>query len=404
MARLPDPDGALAAALLHHAALGGDLPLAARAGLTTGGRGRRMAGPAEADKAASRGLQLLEHLPPEVRLELEIPLLRVAVFARIDRRARRDLDVALSRAILTAQAAGRSDQQTIGFHLLATIAWREQNFARAEETTLRAAEVATASDPATHASGLATTSRCLALLERSMPRAVAMAFEARAVADRHGLEVPEVYWALSTAHHFRGDVDAARVAGEQAVVMYQKIDEHWPHAMCLIELAMIEFECGRLAEARRFAEQAIPVTEKLGAGSEGPFALALAALIDYAEARPDAAARLDRALAALEEVDARSLLAYALDAAAELDLAAGRHREAERRAQRALIAAQAVERGSEIARARALLLKIARSQGDRAATERLAAALTEDPPDEAAVGARAKRLVEESLRTKRRSA
>jgi tetratricopeptide (TPR) repeat protein len=215
--------------------------------------------------------------------------------------------------------------------------------------------------------------------------------------------VPEVYWALSTTHHFRGDVAAARAAGEQAVVMYEKIDEHWPHAMCLIELAMIELECGRLAEARRFTEQAIPVADKLGAGSEAPFALALLALIDYAELRPDAQARLDRALAGLEEVDARSLLAYALGAAAELDLAAGRYPEAERRAHAALTAAQAVERGSEVARARALLLKAARSRGDRAESQRLATALTEDPPDEAAVGARAKRLVEESLRVKRRT-
>jgi hypothetical protein len=403
MGRLPDSHGAQAAALLHHAVLGGDLLLAARACLAAGDRSLKVAGPAEAEKAAARGLQLLDHLPSEARLDLEIPLLRVAVFARTDGRIRRDLDAALSRAILAAQAAGRSDRQALGLDLLATLSWREQDYVRAEQSTLRAAEVAHSTDPMTYAKTLATTSRCLTLLERAMPRAVGMAFEARSVAQRHGLEVPETAWALCMAHHFRGDEVQARLAGEQAVAVYQRIEGHWQKSMCLLELAMIGLEAGRFAEARECAAQVGPLAEKAGAGSEGPFAAALTAIADYAEGKASVTERLRAALCALEEVDAKSLLCYALNAAAEVDLDAGRYEGARTLAARALAAAETVERGSEICRARAILMRAALGLGDRNEAKRLASILLEDPPDEAVVGARAKRLVERSLMTLRRS-
>ncbi|MGZ3443710.1 MAG: AAA family ATPase, partial [Polyangia bacterium] len=271
LGRASDPDAALAGDRAHHAAIAGDFVTAARACLAAGERCLRVFAQAEGDKMAARGLSYLDRVPIEVRLALEIPLYKVAVYADNARAATRELESQISRAVLQAEAAGHSDVAQLGFHLLAMLQWRADALSRAQDWTLLSAEKARTADPATAARGLATTSRCLALLGREMPRAVAMALEADALARTHNLEIPEVPWALGMAYHFSGEIELALATHEQALVLHQRLQDHWAECVCLIGLAMVELEERRYAAARERCRQLAPVAAKLGSGSEAPF-------------------------------------------------------------------------------------------------------------------------------------
>jgi hypothetical protein len=96
------------------------------------------------------------------------------------------------------------------------------------------------------------------------------------------------------------------------------------------------------------------VALKLGEGSEGPFAAALAALARHGAGE---AAPVDACLQQLQDADARAFLSYACNTLAELELEAGRAEAAAAAARRALEVARSVDRKSEIALALALLVE-----------------------------------------------
>lgn len=361
LAETPDPDRALAAERAHHAALAGDFAAAARACLAAGNRCLRLFASAEAATMAARGRSYLDRVPSDVRLELEMPLLRVAVFA--EHAGARSLESAIADAIQHAESAARTAEAQLGLHLLAMLAWRAEDVSRAREVTLRSAEVARASDPATTARALATTSRCLAMLDRDMPRAYALALEADELAQRHKLELPEVPWALGMMYHYNGEHARAVAAHERAVQINQRVQDHWGACMCLLELAAIAIEEGDWAEARRRCQQLAPAAAQLGGGSEAPLGVALDALAGYGLDEPGAADALERALATLRSLDAKSLVSYVCNAAAEIDLAAGRHELARARAADARAAAALVERTSEMALADAIACRVGDGDG-----------------------------------------
>src|SRR5207302_6009207 len=134
-----------------------------------------------------------------------------------------------------------------------------EDIGRARELSIRSAEASRAADPATTARALATTSRCLAMLEREMPRALAMALEADTLARRHALEIPEVPWALGMMHHFAGELEQARAAHARAVTMNRDAQDHWAECMCLFDLAAIALEERRFDEARAHCQAVQPV-------------------------------------------------------------------------------------------------------------------------------------------------
>jgi hypothetical protein len=100
-------------------------------------------------------------------------------------------------------------------------------------------------------------------------------------------------------------------------------------------------------------------------GSEGAVADALEAVARVASAIPGADEHLERATARLRDVDAKGMLAYVLAASADLDRAAGRLGEAHGHAIAALAAAEAVQRRTLAAAARASLAELALDRGDR---------------------------------------
>jgi hypothetical protein len=143
-------------------------------------------------------------------------------------------------------------------------------------------------------------------------------------------------------------------------------EDHWAECEGMMTLVQIELDEGRPHRALSRCGELQRVAAKMGEGSEGPAAEALEALARVAAGEPEVA-RLDRALGLLREIDAKGMLAYILTHAASLDLAAGRTAAARERAQEALGAAQAVDRRTQVALARAVLGQAALAERDAVA-------------------------------------
>jgi hypothetical protein len=164
-------------------------------------------------------------------------------------------------------------------------------------------------------------------------------------------------------------------------------------------MAMVELETRAFAAARARCERLAPVAARLGAGSEAPFGRALGALAAYGLDERQGAAAVEAAATELRDIDAKSLLAWTRNAAAEIDFAAGRFAAARAHAAAARTAAVAVDRPSEVALADALAARAAAAAGDGQAAAQHAAAL--DSVDSAYLSARARRHVAAALAFKR---
>ena len=110
---------------------------------------------------------------------------------------------------------------------------------------------------------------------------------------------------------------------------------------------------------------AIVAAKIKGEGSEGAVANALLALANYQLQQIGADAALEPAIATLQQVDAKRMLAYVLIGAAQVHLECDRPLLATARAEAALEAAQTVDRPTEIALAWAILIQGALALGDR---------------------------------------
>ena len=175
--------------------------------------------------------------------------------------------------ILDAQHAGLSAEVAVGFNLLSFRHHQDGNYAAAHEDTLRAAEAGRQQDPATVAKSLGNTGRCLALIEREVPRAESMLNEAQALAARSGVELIDIPWGLGLIRAFAGEYDEAARLLESAVRLAQHCS-HWAECEGLQRLALIELERGN-AKCRRARSADRNSGGQDGRGSEAPFAAML---------------------------------------------------------------------------------------------------------------------------------
>ncbi len=390
-----DPDGALAGDVARHAALAGDSALAATACTAAAERALRLFALPEAAELAERGQQHLSRLPRPTALPLAIALLRVYIYATQGRRRNRELVTELGRLVGEARGAGLHPQVQLGLHLLAVLVEEEGRPAEAARHTLQAVEDARGADPATAVRALANTGRCLAQLEREPARAEVLLLEARALAERIGLEVIDIPWGLGLLHNHVGEEAAAVAELERAVAIAAREREHWSQAQCLIRLASIDLDAGRSEAARARCRELRPLASRLGEGSEGAVAAALDALAGLLAREAGADDRLEEALEAVRAVDTKGLLAFVLNAAAEHDLGAGRIAAARSRAREALEAASAVGRRSHMALARALLARVALAEGDRPSAAEHFEAVAGDLAAPRCLSARARAAVED---------
>ena len=114
-----DPDGTISLELAHHASLGGDAALAARACVAAGTRCLRVFANAEAYTHARRGLRLVEQLPDPERVKLRIELEQISLGARWPE----DPDAESTRIEALAEEAldaGCPEHARLGFTLVST--------------------------------------------------------------------------------------------------------------------------------------------------------------------------------------------------------------------------------------------------------------------------------------------
>jgi ATP/maltotriose-dependent transcriptional regulator MalT len=177
---------------------------------------------------------------------------------------------------------------------------------------------------------------------------------------------------VGVIHHFLGDLDEAVRELSETMAIARGDEDHFRASVSLTHLAMIALERGEWSLAIARAAELTAIAEKLGDGSEGPFARATEAIARRRAGEAEADRLVEVALANLRAIDSKGHLAYALTHAAEIDLSEGDHANAARRAQEALAAACTVNRASEAAVARCLLGRAAFAAGRRKeAAERL---------------------------------
>lgn len=389
-----DPDGTLAGDVAHHAALGGDAALAARASVTAGERSLRVFAFAEATELVRRGIEHARALDGPERVRLHMALLRVAVGARHSPGRAAELDEELRALVAEARSLGLIDEEAVGYGLLSTLNYAHEEFGRVHETSVRAAEtlqdgeVDPVSDPAVAARTLAHAGACLASIERDMRRAEALLRKAESLAERAGgVEVSDVSLGFGAVRRFAGDHEEAVGHLERGLRLARRAGDHFLACELLSLLVMLELDAGAPGPALARCRELKPVAEKLRGGSEAPYARALeaAARYDLAEREgPDDLAgdgvpgALADALDGLRRLDASRKLAYVLTAAAGTELSAGRPGRARERAAEAFRLARVVDHRSGIARAGALRVRSLLVLDEVAQAEEMLDALREE--------------------------
>jgi DNA-binding SARP family transcriptional activator len=359
----PDPDGTVALELAHHAALGGDAAMAARACLNAGKRCLQVFANAEAYAHARRGLRLAEELPDRERLKLRIELEQVSVEAQ-----RPDDPEAACKRIETlaeeALDAGFAEHAQLGFTLVSYLRWHRGSVRDAHRLSVRAELASRGRDEHGRAVGVAEAARCLLILERDIAQAEAMMFEARALSERSG----ESAWALSDAsgllHLHAGALGEARIQFEEAWALAKNAGNRRQEFMALEHLVTVAIHQNARDDACRYAQDLAAIGEKLPEGSERPLGRAMLVLCRYRKGKTDFGPVLEESLQELREVDAKQRLAFVLTQAASLELSQGELESAAVRAAEAAELAKIIQKPSELAHATAILLRIARERGD----------------------------------------
>jgi DNA-binding SARP family transcriptional activator len=368
LAELPDPDGALAGELAHHAGLGGDDEQAASACVRAAERCLALFAHAEGSEVVGRGLQHAARLSRPARLRLELALLGKQVMNPLARSRRgREIAAELSRAILEASDAGLDADVALGLYARSVIEYHEGHLAAAYQSTVQAAAGRRAVQPIAAAEHVGSLAHCLLILEKDIPRAEELLREAQAAAgavedgEGDGLHVT---FATSLLRQFTGDTDGALASFARAIALAARQGRRWEECDCITRAALLELEAGRPEAALARGAALLEVAGRMGEGSDRAGADTVLALARYALGHDEGGAGLAQALERLQRIDAKGLLAVTLTHAAEMDLAAGRPALALVRARAALAAATAVDRPCQAALARAVLARLALAEGD----------------------------------------
>ena len=368
-----EPDETVAADLAHHAAQAGDAETAARACLRAAQRCLRLFAGAEADALARRGAHYAQALREPERTQILIELAEVRYRAQRprDRAAAAHEVEALAKAAL---AFGCVEHARLGFHVVSLLRWEGGEWSDAQRQTLRAEQVSRGADARERVVALGEAARCLAMLERDLGHAEAMALEAEALAARVGCDSAATADAVGMLRLHQGELDEAARRFAHARELCRREQDRLGEFRALEHLAALELARQRCDEVCRLAEELMAIGARLGEGSEAPYARALLAVCALAEA-PAAAGDLEAALADLRAVDAKQRLTHVLLCAAEADLRHGRAAAAQAHAGEALQLAELLERPSDVVLARVALARAAALAGDAEAARQQRAQL-----------------------------
>lgn len=361
------PDHVLAGDIAHHAWLGGDPLLATSSALLAAERCLRLFAYADAATLAQRGLEQSQSLDSQTRIHLQLSLLRVWILSGVTGDRAIELEAHVHQLMNEANQLGLKDEEAIGLEALGVLYFNQSNFTDVHHHSLRAVEVGRAASPATAARLLAFSGSCLAELGQDMIRAEALLLEAQSLANRVSLEFCDIHSGLGSIQLHNGRYHEARSLLQQSWRLAQVEQDHWREYNCLSYLVMTELEAGDAIAALAYCEEMATIAAKIeGESSENVVTEALIALANYQLQQPNSEVILEQAIAGLEQVDAKRVLAYLLIGAAEVDLESARFQVAMIRAKTALQAAQTIGHPSETVLAWALLVQSILAVGDLA--------------------------------------
>jgi DNA-binding SARP family transcriptional activator/predicted ATPase len=345
-----------AADLAHHALSSSDAGLAARALVSAGKLCLRFFANDDALVLARKGLQLARELSGAEGVCRRIELFDVMLTAA----PVRDWEAAAEEYAALAELAlehGELAHARLGYHMSSTVRWANGHWSGAQEETLQSEMITRGAGESEHLVGMAEAAKCLAMLERDLNRAEAMAMEARALSGPS----PVVYHALPLAEgilrYIENDMTKAESLLREARTLCKSAGDHISEYQANEYLAMAELERERFEAARERTDVLVELGSKIREGSEEPFARALSGLC--ALALEGDGTLLAEAVDALREVDAKHRLAYVQNRAAVLELGRGEFDSARQRAEEALRCAGLLERTSEMLMARGVLASVA---------------------------------------------
>jgi predicted ATPase len=351
-------DNSLASNIVHHAVLGGDRALAVAAALAAAERGLKLFAYTEASELAQEGIRACQFLDPQNRILSHAQLLRVCALAGASGDRFTDMENEVHCLIDEAKTLDLNEAESILLATLVILNFNRGNFTAVYQHALEVAEASRFNSPIVSAPMLAGSGSCLAEIGRDMARAEALLIEAQSQAARVGLELGDIHTGWGIMHRHYGRYAEARSQLQQSLRLVRAEQDHWRECTYLSYLAMTELESGDPLAALPYCDRILVVAAKIkGEESESATAKALAALVRYRLQHPDAAAELNQAIATLQKVDAKRILAYVLIGAAEIDLQSDRLELAVHRAEFALKNAQIVNHPSEIALAWAALVQ-----------------------------------------------
>ncbi len=394
LAPLSERDDRVAVEVVHHASLAAQPEVAVRACLKAAEHCVRLYASKAAEALTRRGFYHVKQLPTAERTALEVELWRVQLAAR---RPENGSEAAaelqrLGELSLDLGAASAAHQ---AFHLLSWLRWEEGAWLDAMRSSLRAERVSRDLSEPAHITAMAEYARCLAMVEGDLGEAEALLLEARARSERSGFVPMVIPDALGMLCWHRGELQEAALLFARAHELARHESDRGNEFQALEHRSCVLYELADAGGARAVVQELGALGEKLRGGSEAPVASALARLLDYALQQPQAAAALEAAIEQLRRTDAKQRLAYVLLESAELDLARGEHGLASQRAREALVAASALSRRSDVARAHALLTLTALQEGDASRHAAEIKTLLSTPL--APLSARARRAVEKAM-------
>lgn len=361
LAAAPDPDGALASDVAHHAGLGGDAALAIRACLAAARRCLRLFAVREAVELAQRGQQLAASLQAPQRVPLALELLSLQVLAQ----PRRALEPQLVALAAEARELGLPALEARAFFLRSVIDFHFGDLSGAIQSSLARLEATRFASPRELGLELAGTARCFLMVQRDISAAEKFVGQAQGILGE-GEEL-DLFWSRGLLAESKGELALAVEQLERALLLTRRLDGHFEQCECLTQLLMVELDRGEHERALRRAEELAEVAAKLGESGFPAFARSAAALARAAHGGGEerALAAFASTLPALRAMDANRLLAWLAIRAGRLVLGTGGPpsaaalERAQAFAEEALAAASRAQRLNERVEARALLAEIA---------------------------------------------
>ena len=362
-------EGDVGGEVAHHAALGGDHDLAARAALAGGRHAIRIFANAEAARLARFGAPHAASLPAAQRLPLQVALLRVLAYSNGWRSRATELEEELTTTIGECEVEGLPEVAAAGLQVLSFVQYENGKHDSAVLSSLSAIKGASQT-PQTQAESLAFAARCHTLVERDMTRAEALLVQAAQVSGDDGENLLELHWATGLYRRFVGEKERAVASLEHALQLARRQQNRWAQFECLMTLTRMDLEETRPDDALARCAELSEVAAKMAEGSELAVAGSLEGLARTLRGEAGAEAHLAAALSELGRIDAKGALGFVLSLWAGMELDAGQLDRARAHAAEAVSAAEALNRSNDTAVARAMLGLVVLTTGDRAEARR----------------------------------